>query len=69
MIEAVITVISCDRCKKMVCLRTDEDYEKFEAEWFDGIVFSYCPDCRISLQPNPTASADPLQQLELDRIF
>ncbi len=69
MIEAVITVISCDRCKKIVCLRTDEEYEEFEATWFDGIVYSFCPDCRIRLQPTAPLKAETLTQIELDRIF
>lgn len=69
MIEAIITIISCDRCKKIVCLRTDEEHERFESTWHDGIVFSFCPDCRISLPPSTPKSNYSIQQQVLDIIF
>ena len=41
----LITVINCDECGKVVGLKTDEDWRKFESGWWEGFKFQFCPNC------------------------
>ena len=42
----IATVFSCDNCPAVICIRSDEEWDKFEAEWADGILHQYCPKCK-----------------------
>ena len=41
----LITVINCDECGKVTGLKTDEDWSKFENDWWEGFKYQFCPVC------------------------
>jgi hypothetical protein len=43
---AAITVIQCDQCRRVECMRTDIEYSTVEATWYEGIRYHFCPLCR-----------------------
>jgi len=61
MILAFITVYKCDFCPAVFIAKTDDDYRRFEKDWFDGCLFQYCPDCMKKREPqsNVCATLDP----------
>lgn len=42
-----ITKIECDRCQKVITLKTEDEYGEHETNWHSDILFDFCPDCRI----------------------
>ncbi len=42
----IISLYQCDNCAQIVSLKSREDWEKFEAEWFVGLKYEFCPNCR-----------------------
>ena len=42
----LITVFSCDKCGKIIGLKSESDWKTFESEWSDGVVRQFCPNCK-----------------------
>lgn len=46
MILAVVSVIECDGCGKVIALKNDEEWENYDSEWIDSLMHQYCADCK-----------------------
>jgi hypothetical protein len=58
MILAMITVYQCEDCPQVMICRHDIDYEIYEATWFDGLKFQFCPICRFKPQAEDRIEED-----------
>ena len=47
----LITVFSCDDCGRVVGLKTDADWQRFDQNWADSLRHQFCPDCKSKI-PN-----------------
>jgi hypothetical protein len=47
MILKNITVYQCDECSAQFSATTPAEHEAFSATWFDGLLFQFCPTCRV----------------------
>jgi hypothetical protein len=51
MIEATFFLISCDnQCGVEIALRTDQEWEAFERDWYAGVMYQFCPDCKNKIE-------------------
>lgn len=46
MILAMIQVIQCEDCDTVAVLKDFAEHEAYEAAWFDGLKYHFCPKCR-----------------------
>ena len=46
-------VIKCDYegCERIALLKSDADWERFEKEWFEGLLDYFCPACKCKPEP------------------
>lgn len=42
----LITVFSCDDCGKIVGLKTDADWRRFDTQWADSVRHQFCLVCK-----------------------
>lgn len=42
----LISVYACDKCGKIIALKTDEDFNNFENTWSDTVLKQFCPTCK-----------------------
>lgn len=41
----LITVFECDECATILGVKTEDDWKRFEATWWEGLTFQFCQIC------------------------
>ncbi|MDQ3322428.1 MAG: hypothetical protein M3525_08375 [Acidobacteriota bacterium] len=58
MILATVSIVKCDDCKKIIALKTDEEWERYERNWSDSLLHQFCPVCRGKIENRGVIEAD-----------
>ncbi len=43
---ACITIKQCDGCGDVAVLQTDDEYNEFDQDWYDGTTCDFCMICK-----------------------
>ena len=41
----LITVFECDDCRQIVALKTEDDWKRFNRDWWQGLKLNFCAVC------------------------
>lgn len=65
---ATVTIFDCDDCLESIGLKNDEDWARFETEWYPGLLCQFCPKCRSKSTNQAAIRADILAEQRFDQI-
>lgn len=68
MILASVNVYQCDNCPKTIAVKSDAEFEAFEATWFVGLLHDFCPACRYTVAVQARILEDEQTTLRLARM-
>ena len=56
--EVSAEVFECDCCHQIVALKTEDDWKKFNRDWWQGLELNFCPICCEKPETQPRLLAD-----------